>query len=130
MQKCLGKVIVFVNYIKKVNQLYTLLGFLKIKNVYQIHSEMKQEKRLKNVEIFEKNNNSVLISTDLASRGLDINNVQYIIHYNAPKTAETYVHRCGRTARMFALGVSVLFCSPEEYRFLHNKAVIPSKRNI
>jgi len=59
-------------------------------------------------------NGSILVATDVAARGLDIPNVQLIIHYHLPRAADTYVHRSGRTARAGETGNSILLCGPEE----------------
>jgi ATP-independent RNA helicase DbpA len=56
----------------------------------------------------------VLVTTDLASRGLDIPNIRYIIHYHLPANEETFTHRNGRTARMDASGTAILIIGPEE----------------
>jgi ATP-independent RNA helicase DbpA len=56
----------------------------------------------------------VLVTTDLASRGLDVPNIRYIIHYHLPDTAESYTHRNGRTARMDASGTAILIVGPDE----------------
>jgi ATP-dependent RNA helicase DDX24/MAK5 len=84
---------------------------------YPLHSGMIQKARLRSLERFSSssNPNSILIATDVAARGLDIKNVDMIIHYHLPRTADMYVHRSGRTARgINARGVSVLLCSPDE----------------
>jgi ATP-dependent RNA helicase DDX24/MAK5 len=57
---------------------------------------------------------SILVATDVAARGLDIPNVQLVVHYHLPRAADTYVHRSGRTARAGAQGSSILICGPEE----------------
>ena len=56
----------------------------------------------------------MLVATDVAARGLDIPSVQLVLHYHVPRTADTYVHRSGRTARAEKLGSSILICAPEE----------------
>jgi ATP-dependent RNA helicase DDX24/MAK5 len=77
---------------------------------------MIQKARLRNLERFSSPStpNSILIATDVAARGLDIKDVEMVIHYHLPRTADMYVHRSGRTARSDAKGVSVLLCAPEE----------------
>lgn len=57
---------------------------------------------------------SILVATDVAARGLDIKGVDLIIHYHVPRTADSYVHRSGRTARASASGKSILICAPDE----------------
>ena len=63
---------------------------------------------------FKNGSSNVLVTTDLASRGLDIPDIKYIIHYHLPAIADVYTHRNGRTARMEAGGKSVLILSEEE----------------
>ena len=59
---------------------------------------------------------AILVCTDVASRGLDIPNVQNVIHYQSPFNAEIYVHRCGRTARIGRSGESLALLAPEDER--------------
>lgn len=66
--------------------------------------------------------NSLLIASDVASRGLDIPGVMHVIHYQIPRSAEIYVHRSGRTARVANEGLSVMLVSPDEMN-LYNKIV-------
>jgi ATP-dependent RNA helicase DDX24/MAK5 len=78
---------------------------------------MEQKARLRSVERFSASSasaNSVLVATDVAARGLDIRGIDLVIHYHVPRTADSYVHRSGRTARAGAPGKSVLICAPEE----------------
>lgn len=75
---------------------------------------MEQKQRLRNLEKFRDNPDSLLLATDVAARGLDIPNVDYVIHYQVPKTAEIYVHRSGRTARANTVGNALLLIEPKE----------------
>lgn len=78
---------------------------------------MAQKARLRSVERFSSptsDPSSILVATDVAARGLDIKGIDFVIHYHAPRTADTYVHRSGRTARAGASGKSVIICAPEE----------------
>ncbi|VVT46756.1 uncharacterized protein SAPINGB_P001371 [Magnusiomyces paraingens] len=108
-----GRTIVFVNSIDAVKRLQPLLRELGIAST-GLHSNMVQKQRLRSLEKFRENENSVLIATDVAARGLDIPMIQHVVHYNLPRTADMYVHRSGRTARAGSEGVSVIICSPEE----------------
>ena len=58
-----------------------------------------------------------MIATDVAARGLDIQNVEHVVHYQVPRTSESYVHRSGRTARAQKEGVSVILIDPSENQF-------------
>jgi ATP-dependent RNA helicase DDX24/MAK5 len=78
---------------------------------------MAQKARLRSVERFSSptaNPGTILVATDVAARGLDIKGIDFVVHYHAPRTADTYVHRSGRTARAGASGKSVIICAPEE----------------
>ena len=77
---------------------------------------MPQKARLRSIERFsaESATNAILVSTDVAARGLDIPGVDLIIHYHVPRTTDTYVHRSGRTARGSNVGASILICAPDE----------------
>ena len=58
----------------------------------------------------------MLLATDVAARGLDVRGVDHVVHYQAPRTADTYVHRNGRTARAARKGFSLLMVAPDERR--------------
>ncbi len=63
---------------------------------------------------FRNGTTNILVTTDLAARGLDIPNIRYIVHYHLPLGEDVYTHRNGRTARMEASGTAILVLSPEE----------------
>ena len=63
---------------------------------------------------FKSSSNGILIATDVAARGLDIPNVEHVIHFNLPRTADAYIHRSGRTARAQNPGFALQLCAPEE----------------
>lgn len=77
--------------------------------------------------IFLANENSLLIASDVASRGLDIPGVMHVIHYQVPRSAEIYVHRSGRTARSSFEGLSVMLISADEMN-LYRKILKTFKR--
>lgn len=77
---------------------------------------MIQKQRLKNLERFRDSPVGFLIATDVAARGLDIPNVEHVIHYQVPRTSENYVHRSGRTARANKHGITVMFMEPGEVK--------------
>ncbi|SPO04773.1 related to ATP-dependent RNA helicase MAK5 [Cephalotrichum gorgonifer] len=110
------KTLVFANSILSVRRLAPLLQNLQLK-VHALHSQMPQKARLRSIERFAAANPkepTILVSTDVAARGLDIPNVDQVIHYHVPRAADAYVHRSGRTARADKSGLSVLLCAPEE----------------
>ena len=109
-----GQKIVFCNYRESVER---IASFLKKKNVEVVafHGGLEQIIREKSIAKFRNHSVEVLVSTDLAARGLDIDDINHIIHYHIPAEEETYVHRNGRTARMNKTGNSYLILGPEEY---------------
>ncbi|KAH8928897.1 P-loop containing nucleoside triphosphate hydrolase protein [Atractiella rhizophila] len=108
-----GRSLIFLTSIDSIRRLHPLLTLLRLSTT-TIHSSMKQPMRLKSLEAFKKNSHSVLLATDVAARGLDIQGVDHVIHYQVPRTTESYVHRSGRTARAGKEGVSLLMVGPEE----------------
>lgn len=108
------RAMVFTNSISAVRRIAPLLQNLNV-NALALHSGMPQKARLRSVERFSQSKDKVvLIATDVAARGLDISNVDLVIHYHLPRAADTYVHRSGRTARAGQQGSSILICGPEE----------------
>ncbi|XP_041968399.1 ATP-dependent RNA helicase DDX24 [Aricia agestis] len=113
LQRHPGRTIVFCNSIGSVRRLAQLFGILKC-NPLPLHASMPQRQRLKNLERFRDDPRGVLVATDVAARGLDIPDVDHVVHYQVPKTAENYVHRSGRTARANKEGLTILMMEPAE----------------
>ncbi|KAL4864635.1 hypothetical protein BDV12DRAFT_175968 [Aspergillus spectabilis] len=110
------RTLVFTNSISAVRRITQLLQNLQLPAL-ALHSSMAQKARLRSVERFSSPTaapGTILVATDVAARGLDIKGIDFVLHYHAPRTADTYVHRSGRTARAGASGKSVIICSPEE----------------
>ncbi|KFM08595.1 ATP-dependent RNA helicase DDX24, partial [Aptenodytes forsteri] len=108
-----GRTMVFANSIDCVKRLSSLLTILNC-DPLPLHANMHQKQRLKNLERFAERDSCVLLTTDVAARGLDIPNVQHVIHYQVPRTSELYVHRSGRTARAANEGLSLLLIGPDD----------------
>uniref|UniRef100_A0A4W5RPD9 ATP-dependent RNA helicase n=1 Tax=Hucho hucho TaxID=62062 RepID=A0A4W5RPD9_9TELE len=108
-----GRTMVFANSIDCIKRLNSLLVILD-RTPLPLHANMHQKQRLKNLERFAERESCVLLTTDVAARGLDIPNVQHVIHYQVPRTSETYVHRSGRTARATKEGLSLLLVGPDD----------------
>jgi ATP-independent RNA helicase DbpA len=106
-------IIVFCNHREAVERTSDLLSKKGIVNEYY-HGAMEQQERDSALCKFRNGTVNVLVTTDLASRGLDIPNIKYIVHYHLPATEEIFIHRNGRTARMDAGGTAVLILSTEE----------------
>jgi superfamily II DNA/RNA helicase len=105
--------IVFCNHRESVERTSKLLKEKDIINVFY-HGAMEQRERDAALCKFRNGTANVLITTDLAARGLDIANIRYIIHYHLPVTEDIFTHRNGRTARMDASGTAILILGPEE----------------
>lgn len=105
--------IIFCNHRTAVERTSKLLSEKGILNVFY-HGGMEQQERDAALCKFRNGTSDILVTTDLASRGLDIPNIRYIIHYHLPDTEDAFTHRNGRTARMDASGTVILIVSPEE----------------
>ncbi|XP_031834227.2 ATP-dependent RNA helicase DDX24 [Nomia melanderi] len=116
LKRYTGRTLVFCNSIGCVKRLATLFGILDCRPL-PLHASMQQRQRLKNLERFQVDEDGLLIATDVAARGLDIPNVEHVIHYQVPRTSESYVHRSGRTARAQREGITVLMMEPSEKQY-------------
>ena len=113
----INRVIVFVqmkHMADKVARKLTLAGI----STEAIHGNKSQGARVKALAGFKMGRVRALVATDIAARGLDVDDITHVINYDLPHEPETYVHRIGRTARAGASGDAVSFCSAEERDFL------------
>ena len=83
-----------------------------------IHGNKSQSARLRALNNFKSGSTRVLVASDLAARGIDIEEVSHVINYDVPNVAETYVHRIGRTGRAANTGVAVSFCDVDERSYI------------
>jgi ATP-dependent RNA helicase RhlE len=83
-----------------------------------LHGGIDQKDRFAILDRFRSNENNVLITTDVAARGIDIPTMDYVINYDLPDDPENYVHRCGRTGRGNRRGQAMSFCSESEKELL------------
>ncbi|MCI5627302.1 MAG: DEAD/DEAH box helicase [Porphyromonadaceae bacterium] len=107
------RAIVFVNYRESADRVYNWLRKHCV-DCARYHGGMEQRDREKAIEMFNNGSTPMLVATDLAARGLDIEQVRHIIHYHQPLTPETFTHRNGRTARANADGDVYVIVGPEE----------------
>ena len=105
--------IIFCNHREAVERTSNSLKDKGIVNVFY-HGAMEQQERDAALCKFRNGTANVLVTTDLASRGLDIPNIRYIIHYHLPLSEAIFIHRNGRTARMEASGTAIFILGPEE----------------
>lgn len=93
-----------------------------------IHGNKSQNNRQQALSDFKKRKFRILVATDIAARGLDIQELSHVVNYNLPEVAETYVHRIGRTGRAGLGGKAISFCDFEEINLLHDIEKFIGKR--
>lgn len=108
-----GKTIVFANFRESVERIHQALHKQRF-SVGIYHGALDQQQRETAVAMLNNGSINILVSTDLASRGLDIDTVAHIVHYHLPINGQTYVHRNGRTARVDASGNAYVITAPDE----------------
>lgn len=87
-------------------------------NAEAIHGDKSQNARVRVLEGFKNKEVSVLVATDIAARGIDIESLPYVINFDLPNIPETYVHRIGRTGRAGNSGLAISFCAKDEQPYL------------
>ncbi len=107
-QRELEKVLVFTATKRKADQLCKCLQKEKIFSE-SLHGGKRQNQRTKIIEKFKSGRTTILIATDVASRGLDVNNISHVINYDMPQSYEDYIHRIGRTGRAGKKGFALTF---------------------
>jgi ATP-dependent RNA helicase RhlE len=85
-----------------------------------IHGNKSQTARQKALGAFKSGQTNILVATDIAARGIDVDDLSHVINYDLPNVPETYVHRIGRTGRAGASGVALSFCDVEERAYLRD----------
>lgn len=137
----------FIYYTNKADKKHLLLHILKDKNINQlllfsrtkhgadriarnlkkknirasaIHGDKSQNQRQKSLQSFKDSEIRVLVATDIAARGIDIDKLSYVLNYDIPNESETYVHRIGRCGRAGDTGVSISICEPEENEYVRD----------
>jgi ATP-dependent RNA helicase RhlE len=93
-----------------------------------IHGNKSQGARQRSLANFKEGVTRVLVATDLAARGIDVDDITHVVNYDLPAEAETYVHRIGRTARAGASGISLSFCGPDDRDLLASIERLIKKR--
>jgi ATP-dependent RNA helicase RhlE len=114
-----GKAIVFTQMKHAANKLVDDLNLAGIKAT-AIHGNKSQAARTRALDGFKRGRYPVLVATDVAARGIDVDDVTHVVNYDMPVEAETYVHRIGRTARAGASGQAVSLCSPQDRAYLRS----------
>ena len=125
-------------YVNTKNTLINLVDRLNEKDypISFIHGELSSEQRKENLNNFKNGKTRILLSTDLLSRGIDIQQLSLVINFDIPKNKETYIHRIGRSGRYGRKGVSINFiCNNEtdelnELQKFYNTKILEMPENI
>ncbi|CDJ48372.1 ATP-dependent RNA helicase, putative [Eimeria brunetti] len=110
--------IIFSGSVRKTQQLATALQQLEVDCVC-IHSLLQQHQRVAALKAFRSEHKRILVATDVAARGLDLPNLDFVVNLQPPKEPEVYVHRVGRTARAGRKGLAITFVDPADVAAVH-----------
>lgn len=111
--------IIFCNTKQMVDAVYAELRRSKYP-CYKIHGGMEQRDRLRVMMDFKQGGFRYLIATDVAARGIDIENISLVVNFDVPQDAESYVHRIGRTGRASKTGKAITLVTPSDYQYLED----------
>jgi ATP-dependent RNA helicase RhlE len=117
LRRTAGPVLVFVRTKHGAERLARKLAGFGLKAA-ALHADRTQQQRTAAVEGFRSGRHHVLVATDVAARGLDIDGITHVVNFEVPSSRETYVHRVGRTGRAAATGTALTLVAPEELRAL------------
>ena len=118
-QKDMNRVLVFTRTKHRANKVAQMLNKNKI-NVDAIHGNKSQNQRTKAMNDFKSGRLQVLVATDIAARGIDVEDISHVINYDLPNEPESYIHRIGRTGRAGANGTAYSFCAADERNILRS----------
>ncbi|AWB68199.1 ATP-dependent RNA helicase SrmB [Saccharobesus litoralis] len=111
------KAVVFVKTRERVNELVGLLGAAQLSCCW-LQGDMPQDKRLQSIDKFNNNKVKTLVATDVAARGIDVDDISHVFNFDMPRTADVYVHRIGRTGRAGKKGTAISFVEAHEAEIL------------
>jgi ATP-dependent RNA helicase RhlE len=112
-QASMRSVLVFVKRKRDADQLARTISRSGVRAT-SIHSDRRQEDRFAALEAFRKGEYPVLVATDVAARGIDVQDISHVVNFDVPFSSDDYIHRGGRTARAGAVGEVITFVSPED----------------
>ena len=116
-EKHLEKILIFTRTKHRANKIEKILNYAGIK-ADAIHGNKSQNQRTRALTSFQKGDIRVLVATDIAARGIDVDKISHVINYDLPNEAKNYVHRIGRTARAGTEGIAYSFCAADERGYL------------
>lgn len=108
-----NQTVIFCKSVERAMYLHEVLQKIGHKSI-TIHRQMKQEERLDKLKDFKSFSTRILVSTDLFSRGMDIEKVNVVFNYDMPDNSDTYLHRVGRAGRFGTKGLAISFVTTEE----------------
>ena len=111
------KVLVFISNKKSADLIYERLSELDFSDIGIVHSNKSQNYRFRVIKQFEEKTKRVLITTDIMSRGLDLEDISHVISFDTPTFAENYIHRIGRTGRAKKQGNAILLFTEDEQKY-------------
>lgn len=114
-----SKILVFVRTKVRAERVQAAMGRVGIESLH-LHGGLEQSDRLKTLQSFRSGTFNMLIATDVSARGLDIADIDFVVNYDLPENADTYVHRVGRTGRGNKRGWAYTFCDETERPLLEN----------
>ena len=110
-----GRALVFVRTKRGADRLVKKLAAHKVRAV-AMHGNKSQGQRQRALDGFERGDHDTLVATDVASRGIDVDDITHVINFDAPEDRDAYVHRTGRTGRAGASGIAASFVLPDQHR--------------
>jgi ATP-dependent RNA helicase RhlE len=113
----MNRVLVFTRTKHRADKVTLMLNKNKI-NAMAIHGNKSQSQRTKAMHDFKSGRLQVLVATDIAARGIDVDEISHVINYDLPNEPESYVHRIGRTGRAGESGIAYSFCAADERNYL------------
>lgn len=111
------KILVFAQTKRSVNELQNILN-VEGYEVFGLHGDVDQYERINAMKAVKAAKKVILVATDVASRGLNLNDIDLVVNFDMPQDPEDYVHRVGRTARAGKAGKAIMFVTPSEDRKL------------
>ena len=112
----MASVIVFVKRKSEANALASKVRRLSHRETASIHSGRTQQERIDALEDFRKGTCPILIATDVAARGIDVDKISHVVHFDVPRSPDDYIHRSGRAGRAGEAGEVITFVAPDEER--------------
>ena len=125
--KSIERMLIFSRTKRGADRLAKILDKAKIPSA-AIHGDKSQGARERALAEFKSGKKRVLVATDIAARGIDIDSLQYVLNYDLPNEPETYVHRIGRTGRAGASGLSISLCDIDERPYLKDIEKLVKKK--